>query len=229
LKAVLDAERFYEQATRSARANDFIHNEALANELASFYAARGFEKIARVYLDDARYGYLRWGAYGTVTQLDKLYSFLRQDEPVLGPTSTIREPVEHLASSSQNPFLAILTHRAALRPFHSLSPIDHCPFCKIIICHVFRPVVCLLVVSSPLLPRLLAPSSRLPPRLTPPDNGCGSTKLEVSPRIILSVRLVWPTISEPHSTGALIDRGAQSADYIPRDLFAGKCLPTHVR
>jgi hypothetical protein len=62
LKAVLDAERFYEQAIRSARASGFIHNEALANELASrFYAARGFEKVARVYLDDASYSYLPWG------------------------------------------------------------------------------------------------------------------------------------------------------------------------
>jgi PAS domain S-box-containing protein len=94
---VLDAERLYEQAIRSARASGFIHNEALANELASrFYAARGFEKIARVYLQDARYGYLRWGADGKVKQLDKLYPYLPQDEPVLRPTSTIREPVEHL-------------------------------------------------------------------------------------------------------------------------------------
>ena len=39
--------RLYEQAIRSARANGFIHNEALANELAArFYAARGFEQIA---------------------------------------------------------------------------------------------------------------------------------------------------------------------------------------
>src|SRR6202022_266401 len=69
----LDAERLYEQAIHSARANGFIHNEALANELASrFYAARGFEKIARVYLQDSRYGYLRWGADGKVRQLDRL-------------------------------------------------------------------------------------------------------------------------------------------------------------
>ena len=74
----LDAERLYEQAIRSARANGFIHNEALANELASrFYAARGFEKIARVYLQDARYGYLRWGADGKVRQLEQLHPHLR--------------------------------------------------------------------------------------------------------------------------------------------------------
>jgi PAS domain S-box-containing protein len=93
----LDAERLYEQAIRSARASGFIHNEALANEVASrFYAARRFEKIARVYLQDARYGYLRWGADGKVMQLDKLYPYLRQGEQVPGPTGTIRAPVEHL-------------------------------------------------------------------------------------------------------------------------------------
>jgi hypothetical protein len=57
----LEAERLYEQAIRSAHTNGFVHNEALANELAArFYAARGFEKIAHAYLRDARYGYLRW-------------------------------------------------------------------------------------------------------------------------------------------------------------------------
>ena len=93
----LDAERLYEQAIRSARANGFIHNEALAYELAArFYAARGFEKFARVYLQDARYGYLRWGAEGKVRQLDEMYPHLRQEEPAPAPTSTIGAPVEHL-------------------------------------------------------------------------------------------------------------------------------------
>ena len=93
----LDAERLYEQAIRSARANGFVHNEALANELAArFYAARGFEKIAHAYLRDARYCYLRWGADGKVRQLDELYPHLREEEPVPGPTSTIGAPVEHL-------------------------------------------------------------------------------------------------------------------------------------
>jgi PAS domain S-box-containing protein len=93
----LDAERLYEQAIGSARANGFIHNEALANELAArFYATRGFEKIARVYLQDARYGYLRWGADGKVRQLDELYPHLGREEPAPAPTSTIGTPVEHL-------------------------------------------------------------------------------------------------------------------------------------
>ena len=93
----LDAMDLYEQAIRSARANGFVHNEALANELAArFYAARGFEKIAHAYLQDARYCYVRWGAAGKVRQLDQLYPHLREEEPVPGPTSTIGAPVEHL-------------------------------------------------------------------------------------------------------------------------------------
>jgi PAS domain S-box-containing protein len=94
---VLDAEHLYEQAIRSSRDNGFVHNEAIANELAArFYAARGFERIANAYLHDARYGYLRWGADGKVQQLDKLNPHLREEEPVTGPTSTIGASVEHL-------------------------------------------------------------------------------------------------------------------------------------
>jgi PAS domain S-box-containing protein len=93
----VDAEHLYERAMGSARANGFIHNEALANELAArFYAARGFEKIARVYLRDARYGYFRWGAIGKVRQLDELYPYLRQEEPAPAPAGTIGALVEHL-------------------------------------------------------------------------------------------------------------------------------------
>jgi PAS domain S-box-containing protein len=70
----LDAERLYEEAIRSARANGFVHNEALANELAArFYTARGFEKTAHAYLRDARHGYLHWGADAKVRQLERLY------------------------------------------------------------------------------------------------------------------------------------------------------------
>jgi PAS domain S-box-containing protein len=92
-----DAMRLYEQAIRSARANGFIHNEALANELASrFYAAHGFEKIARAYLQDARYGYLRWGADGKVRQLEHLYPQLRDAPASASPTATVGRRLEQL-------------------------------------------------------------------------------------------------------------------------------------
>jgi PAS domain S-box-containing protein len=93
----LDAERLYEQAIRSAQTNGFVHNEALANELAArFYSARGFQKIAHAYLRDARYCYLCWGADGKVRQLDELYPHLREEDRAPGPTSTIGASVEYL-------------------------------------------------------------------------------------------------------------------------------------
>src|SRR5262249_38570098 len=93
----LEAMRLYERAIASARANGFVHNEALAYELAArFYAARGLEQIAHLYLGNARRGYLRWGADGKARQLDQLHPQLRRDERAPGPTGTIEAPVEQL-------------------------------------------------------------------------------------------------------------------------------------
>ncbi len=92
-----EAMRLYQQAIRSAHANGFVHNEAIAYELATrFYETRGFEDFAHVYLRKARDGYLRWGADGKARQLDELYPHLRTKEPLLVPTSTIQAPVESL-------------------------------------------------------------------------------------------------------------------------------------
>jgi len=87
----LDAMRFYDRAIGTAQANGFVHNAAVANELAArFYAARGFEKIAYAYLRDARYGYLRWGADAKVRQLERLYPrlHLAEDGSAVGKVNT---------------------------------------------------------------------------------------------------------------------------------------------
>ncbi len=92
-----DAMRQYERAIHSAQASGFVHNEALANEIAArFYAARGFDRIADSYLREARYCYLRWGADGKVSQLDDLYPHLKEERSTSGPASTITAPVELL-------------------------------------------------------------------------------------------------------------------------------------
>ncbi|MBV8407684.1 MAG: AAA family ATPase [Alphaproteobacteria bacterium] len=93
----VEAMRLYEQAIRSAHANGFIHQEALANELAArFYAARGFERFASLCLQGARDGYLRWGADGKVRQLDEMYPHLTKEQSAPGLTSTILLPVDRL-------------------------------------------------------------------------------------------------------------------------------------
>jgi len=93
----MEAMRLYEQAIQSAREHGFAQEDGLANELAArFYAERGFEKIALVYLRDARHGYFRWGAAGKVRQLEELHSHLAAETPAPGPTSTILASLEHL-------------------------------------------------------------------------------------------------------------------------------------
>jgi class 3 adenylate cyclase len=70
----LAAMELYDRAIASARDNEYPQNEAIANELAAkFYRTTGKEKIAQVYLWEARYAYLKWGAGGKVAALDEKY------------------------------------------------------------------------------------------------------------------------------------------------------------
>jgi PAS domain S-box-containing protein len=92
-----EAMRLYERAIAAARANGFVHNEALASELAArFYVARGVDRIAQVYLREARNGYLRWGAEGKVRQLERLHPQLCGEQPPPDARRTIGAPLEHL-------------------------------------------------------------------------------------------------------------------------------------
>jgi PAS domain S-box-containing protein len=93
----LEAEHLYEQAIRSAKENNFVHMEAIANELAAnFYMTRGFETIAHTYLRNARYCYLRWGAQGKVKQLDQGYPRLQEEKTYTSAMTTIDAPVKQL-------------------------------------------------------------------------------------------------------------------------------------
>jgi PAS domain S-box-containing protein len=93
----LDAMDLYERAIHSARANGFVHHEALAHELAGrFYLQRGCETAGVAHLGDARACYALWGADGKVRQLDERYPHLRQAEPGPEARGTIGAPVEHL-------------------------------------------------------------------------------------------------------------------------------------
>ncbi len=74
----MDAMHLYEQSIESAHVNEFVQNEAIGYELAArFYEERGFDKIARTYLWEARSCYVRWGADSKVSQLDESFPFLQ--------------------------------------------------------------------------------------------------------------------------------------------------------
>ncbi len=94
---VLDAQLSYERAIRSSQKQGFIHNEAIAHELAArFYFSLRLESIAGFHLQNARSCYERWGADGKVRQLERTYPQLRQEPVPTSADSTIRLPVDHL-------------------------------------------------------------------------------------------------------------------------------------
>jgi PAS domain S-box-containing protein len=93
----LEAMRHYEQAIQSARENGFVHNEALAHELASrFYTARDLAVLAQPHLRAARDSYMWWGAVSKVRQLEASFPTLREQAPAARATTTIDAPVAHL-------------------------------------------------------------------------------------------------------------------------------------
>lgn len=70
----LEAINFYEHAISLAQEHGYINDEALASELAAkFYLAWGKNKIAQIYMTDAYYCYVRWGAKAKVDDLLQRY------------------------------------------------------------------------------------------------------------------------------------------------------------
>ncbi len=69
-----EAIKNYDLAIIGAKENAYIHEEALANELAAkFYLDWGKDRIAQEYMIQAYYGYARWGALAKVADLETHY------------------------------------------------------------------------------------------------------------------------------------------------------------
>lgn len=68
------AAQYYEKAIAGAKKNQFLHEEAIAYELAAqFYLAQDMERVAKNYLKDAYYTYQQWGAIAKVRDLETQY------------------------------------------------------------------------------------------------------------------------------------------------------------
>ena len=80
-----EAGDLYDRAIAGAKENEYIQEEALANELAAkFYLDWGKEKVASGYMQEAYYCYTRWGAKAKVAYLEQHYPQLL--EAILQPT-----------------------------------------------------------------------------------------------------------------------------------------------
>ncbi|MEY3013085.1 MAG: hypothetical protein RIT45_1820 [Pseudomonadota bacterium] len=92
----------FELAIATARRNGFLHDEALACQLAAaHHRALGHGRMGRGLVQDARYAYLRWGATALVARLDHLYPELRlAAELPINPLSTLSTQGETSSSAT---------------------------------------------------------------------------------------------------------------------------------
>jgi predicted ATPase/signal transduction histidine kinase/tRNA A-37 threonylcarbamoyl transferase component Bud32 len=106
---------YYERAIKGAKEQGFIQEEALANECAAeFYLALGREKVAKTYMIEAYYCYIRWGALAKVRDLEETYPRLlsRTQKPeTIGfdPTSTTTSNWKTTSTSSHSTALDLGT------------------------------------------------------------------------------------------------------------------------
>jgi predicted ATPase/signal transduction histidine kinase len=93
-----EAIELYDKAISGAQENQFLNEEALANELAAkFYLDWGKEKIAQSYMIDAYYAYSRWGAKAKVQDLEIRYEQLLT--PILQKPAALLTASESISSS----------------------------------------------------------------------------------------------------------------------------------
>ena len=112
---ILEAIELYDRAIASAKENEFIQHEALANERATkFWLARGKEKIASLYLNEAYRGYQRWGSSRKVEELEETYAYLLAPPPIDPPFRDPLTPNSKLKSSMTVTFNSTRTRAGSL-------------------------------------------------------------------------------------------------------------------
>ncbi len=93
----IEAIDLYDRAIALAKANEYIQEEAIANELAAkFYLEWGKHKVAAGYMQEAYYCYARWGALTKIDDLEKRYPQLLQ--PILQQRQLSLNPLETIAN-----------------------------------------------------------------------------------------------------------------------------------
>ncbi|MEG5041645.1 MULTISPECIES: AAA family ATPase [unclassified Microcoleus] len=131
-----EAIEMYDRAIVGAKENEYIQEEALANELAAkFYLDWGKEKVAQAYMQEAYYCYARWGAKAKIDDLEKRYPQLlspilqaRENRSVIPQTrlhpikkSSILHQRFPTSLSSSNSIYETLDFAAILKASQTLS------------------------------------------------------------------------------------------------------------
>ncbi len=121
------AMELYDRAISGAQNNQYLNEEALANELAAtFYLECHKEKIAQTYMIDAYYCYARWGANMKVNDLEKRYSkllipLIRQEKININASHTLTELSRNTLTSTSSSISQILDFSSVMKASQALS------------------------------------------------------------------------------------------------------------
>lgn len=122
-----EALEFYDLAIAGAKENEYIQEEALANELAAkFYLDWGKEKVAAGYMQDAYYCYAKWGAKAKIDDLEKSYPQLLQ--PIIQQRNFNLNPLTTIATMNSE----ILGNKTRSSQTHSTSISDALDFASLV-------------------------------------------------------------------------------------------------
>ncbi|MEM9009044.1 MAG: GAF domain-containing protein, partial [Cyanobacteria bacterium P01_F01_bin.86] len=108
----------YDRAIACAEEHEYIHEAAIASELAAtFCLARGQTKFAQVYLTDAYYRYARWGARAKIDALEAAYpqllaAILASQDVSLSPSTSSTDTSETAQGTSLKDSTATVTNFA---------------------------------------------------------------------------------------------------------------------
>jgi PAS domain S-box-containing protein len=124
-QSYLEALENYELAIAKAKENEYINEEALANELAAkFYLDWGKEKIAKTYMNEAYYLYSVWGATAKVKDLESRYPYLLAANSSISMTETLRTTNSKTAVSHSGDVLDLATIMKASQAISSEIVLD---------------------------------------------------------------------------------------------------------
>ncbi|MBV6627592.1 MAG: AAA family ATPase [Rivularia sp. (in: Bacteria)] len=134
LKHKIEAIELYDKAISGAKANEYIQEEALANELAAkFYLDWGKEKIAQIYMQEAYYCYARWGAKAKTSDLEKRYPQLLQPivqqpqfnfnslDTITNPSFTVSSSFTRTSSIGSSTISDVLDFTSILKAAQTIS------------------------------------------------------------------------------------------------------------
>lgn len=121
----LEAADYYDRAIDLAKEQGFLHEEALANELAGqYYLSMDKERIARVYLREAYHCYRRWGAAAKARDMEDRYPHLLTVEGRYSgekKNANLRKSLSFLMKSSGSISLKSLDLTAVMKAAQTIS------------------------------------------------------------------------------------------------------------